>query len=84
MPKIPFGPNHTEMLYPETIDKKVREKALGAKDNELDPINLFNITWKDEHAILGPSTGNFGIGVDILGKLVTYLLVWLNICFLIA
>ena len=128
MAKIPFGPTYSEMLNPQTIDPEVRKKALAAKDtNELDPINLFNITWKDEkgevrkvvlpkeitgteanivvllgkyfpsgshkvgpayatliegcvdgdiipgeHTILGPSTGNFGIGVSYICNLMGY------------
>jgi cysteine synthase len=128
MAKIPFGPNYDEMLNPGLIDKEVRAKALTAlKQNELDPINLFNITWKDatnqvrkvvlppaltgidanvvvmlgcgfpsgshkvgpaystliegmvdgeivpgEHTILGPSTGNFGIGTAYISKLLGF------------
>jgi cysteine synthase len=128
MAKIPFGPNYDEMLDPGLIDKDVRAKALAAlKQNELDPINLFNITWKDannkvrkivlpsaltgidanivvmlgcgfpsgshkvgpaystlieglvdgeivpgEHTILGPSTGNFGIGTAYVSKLLGF------------
>ncbi|HPS18978.1 MAG TPA: pyridoxal-5'-phosphate-dependent protein subunit beta, partial [Bacilli bacterium] len=126
MSKIPFGPTYDEMLHPEHQDPKVRklaEKAL--KENELDPINLFNIGWKNggngevrkivlpkaltgvdanivvmlgkyfpsgshkvgpayatliegcvdgailpgKHTILGPSTGNFGIGVSYITNL---------------
>lgn len=126
--KVPFGPTYDEMLYPEKISPDVREKALKAfKEDELDPINLFNITWKDkdnkvrkivlpkeitgvdanivvmlgkgfpsgshkvgpaystliegcvdgeinpgEHTILGPSTGNFGIGVSYICRLMGY------------
>jgi cysteine synthase len=128
MSKIPFGPTYEEMLHPETIDPAVRAKALKAKDeNELDPINLFNISWKNatnevnkivlpkaltgvdanivvllgkkfpsgshkvgpaystliegcidgdiipgKHTILGPSTGNFGIGVSYICNLMKY------------
>lgn len=128
MGKIPFGPTYDEMLYPEKVDSQVRAKALQAlKDNELDPINLFNITWKNEanqvrkivlppamtgvdanivvmlgygfpsgshkvgpaystlieglvdgeiipgeHTILGPSTGNFGIGTAYISKLLGF------------
>ena len=128
MANIPFGPNYDEMLDPSLIDKKTRAKALGALDgNELDPINLFNITWKDatnqvrkivlppaltgidanlvvmlgngfpsgshkvgpaystlieglvdgeivpgEHTILGPSTGNFGIGTAYISRLLGF------------
>lgn len=128
MRKIPLGPNYEEMLYPEKIDKNIRDAALNAlNDDELNPINLFNITWKDEnnevrkivlpkeltgvdanivvmlgtgfpsgshkvgpaystliegcvdgeinpgeHTILGPSTGNFGIGVSYICGLMGY------------
>jgi len=128
MNKIPFGPTYEEMLHPSKISPKIREKALDAKvNNELDPINLFNITWKNEknevnkiilpkeltgveanivvllgkhfpsgshkvgpaystliegsvdgditpgeHTILGPSTGNFGIGVSYICNLMKY------------
>ncbi len=127
MKKIPFGPTYDEMLHPESIDPVIRKRALQAKKNELDPLNLFNITWKDEddrvrkivlppaltgvdanivvllgkdfpsgshkvgpayatliegavdgdivpgrHNILGPSTGNFGIGVAYICNLMRY------------
>lgn len=126
--KIPFGPTYEEMLHPEKTDPAVRQQALAAKEaDELDPVNLFNITWKDaaglvqkvvlpkeitgvdanivvmlgkyfpsgshkvgpayatliegcvdgsiipgEHTILGPSTGNFGIGVAYICNLMGY------------
>ena len=127
MNKIPFGPTYNEMLHPEMVTPEIRHRALAAKDHELDPINLFNITWKDEqsrvrkivlpkeitgvdaniivligkyfpsgshkvgpaystliegcvdntivpgkHTILGPSTGNFGIGVAYICHLMKY------------
>lgn len=128
MAKIPFGPNYDEMLDPGLLDATVRAKALAAlQENELDPINLFNITWKDaknqvrkvvlqpaltgidanvvvllgngfpsgshkvgaaystlieglvdgeivpgEHTILGPSTGNFGIGTAYISRLLGF------------
>ena len=128
MAKIPFGPTYDEMLNPWLIGKDVRDRALRAlKEDELDPINLFNITWKDaanqvrkivlppaltgvdanivvmlgcgfpsgshkvgpaystlieglvdgeivpgEHTILGPSTGNFGIGTAYVSKLLGF------------
>jgi len=128
MAAIPFGPSYDEMLDPSRIDERVRARALGAlRENELDPINLFNITWKDaanqvrrivlptaltgidanvvvmlgndfpsgshkvgaaystliemmvdgevvpgEHTILGPSTGNFGIGTAYISRLLGF------------
>ena len=127
--KIPFGPTYDEMLNPSHQDPEVRKQAEKAlKENELDPINLFNITWKNnkdgtvnkivlpkaltgvdanivvllgkdfpsgshkvgpaystlmegcvdgeiipgKHTILGPSTGNFGIGVSYITNLMKY------------
>lgn len=124
MNKVPFGPTYDEMLHPETISPDVRATALQQlHDNEMDPINLFNINWKDAdnkvrkivlppeltgvdanivvmlgcgfpsgshkvgpaystlieglvdgeitaaHTILGPSTGNFGIGTAYISNL---------------
>ncbi|MBT9152935.1 MAG: Cysteine synthase [Firmicutes bacterium] len=126
--RVPFGPTYEEMLHPETIEAGILEQARQALvRDELDPINLFNITWKDEnlevrkvvlpkaltgvdanivvmigaefpsgshkvgpayatliegcvdgeiipgeHTILGPSTGNFGIGVAYICRLMGY------------
>lgn len=128
MPQIPFSPTYEEMLHPEKIAPDVRETALSAiKTDELNPINLFNITWKNsknktrkvvlpaaltgieanivvllgcgfpsgshkvgpaystlieglvdgeiipgKHTILGPSTGNFGIGTAYISKLLGF------------
>lgn len=42
------GPTFEEMLHPQKIDPKTREKALLAlKEDPLNPINLFNITWRN-------------------------------------
>jgi len=42
------GPTFAEMLDPSKIDPEIRKKALEAqKKDPLDPINLYNITWKD-------------------------------------
>jgi cysteine synthase A len=50
MGKIPFGPTYSEMLNPNLIAPEIRKNALTAKKkDELDPLNLFNITWKDEN-----------------------------------
>jgi cysteine synthase len=44
------GPTFAEMLHPWKIDPAVRARALAAKQTDpLDPINLFNITWRDEN-----------------------------------
>jgi len=128
MTKIPFGPSYDEMLDPSLVASDVRSRALIAlKQDEMNPINLFNITWKDaanqvrkvvlpqaltgidanvvvmlgcgfpsgshkvgpaystliegmldgeiipgEHTILGPSTGNFGIGTAYVSKLLGF------------
>jgi cysteine synthase len=42
------GPTFEEMLHPEKIAPDVRKRALKARFNDpLDPVNLFNITWRD-------------------------------------
>jgi len=49
MYKIPFGPTYFEMLHPESISQDIRSQALKVKDvDELNPLNLFNINWKNE------------------------------------
>ena len=46
--KLITGPTFDEMLHPNTIDPAVRQKALvAARTDPLDPINLYNITWRD-------------------------------------
>lgn len=126
--KLPQGPTYEEMLHPGKLPAALRQKALKAlTEDEFDPVNLFNITWKDgqdqvrklifppeltgvdanivvmlggsfpsgshkvgpayatlmegcldgeilpgEHTILGPSTGNFGIGVSYICRLMGY------------
>ncbi|MFO7536639.1 MAG: pyridoxal-phosphate dependent enzyme [Chloroflexota bacterium] len=43
-----LGPTFTEMRYPDRIDTAVRQQALAAHEEDpLDPINLYNITWRD-------------------------------------
>ncbi len=43
-----LGPTFEEMLHPETIDPHIRNRALKAlKEDPLDPINFYNITWKN-------------------------------------
>lgn len=42
------GPTFAEMLHPYKIAPEIRQKALRAlTEQPLDPINLFNITWRD-------------------------------------
>lgn len=127
MGKIPFGPTYEEMYTHQLGDDMLTERVKEGQKNELDPINLFNITWRNEsglidhvclpktltgvdaniivmlghgfpsgshkvgpayatliegcvdntilpgeHTILGPSTGNFGIGVAYICKLMGY------------
>ncbi len=121
------GPTYREMLNPQRLPAAVRRAALLGADDELDPINLFNITWRGAdnqvrhvvlpgeltgvpanivvlvgrhfpsgshkvgpayatlmegelageitpgvHTMIGPSTGNFGIGVSYISKLKGY------------
>jgi cysteine synthase A len=47
--KLITGPTFEEMLHPEKIDPAVRQRALRMmQEDPLDPINLYNITWKDK------------------------------------
>lgn len=50
---IVTGPTFEEMLHPEKIDPAIRQAAINARvEDPLNPINLFNITWKnDDNAI---------------------------------
>jgi len=46
--KTILGPTFEEMLHPDRIAPDLRERALRAHQADpLDPINLFNITWRD-------------------------------------
>jgi cysteine synthase len=121
------GPTYQEMLHPELLPPAIRAQALAACSHEMDPINLFNITWRGpdnrirhlvlpkeltgveaniivligryfpsgshkvgpayttlmegelageiqpgEITMIGPSTGNFGIGVAYISRLKGY------------
>jgi len=45
---IILGPTFEEMLHPQTIAPDIHRRALAARASDpLDPINLFNITWRD-------------------------------------
>ena len=49
MSKMVIGPTFEEMLHPDKIDPQLRARALQMKEQDpLDPINLYNITWRDE------------------------------------
>lgn len=44
------GPTFEEMLHPWKIAPETRRQALAARAADpLDPINLYNITWRDAH-----------------------------------
>ncbi len=69
------GPTFEEMLHPHKIAASTRSKALAARSADpLDPINLFNITWRDAsdkiyHVVLPKSlTGVDAEIVVIYGK----------------
>ena len=53
------GPTYSEMLHPELLPPAIRQAALAGSASELDPINLFNITWRGgngeiRHLVLPP------------------------------
>jgi cysteine synthase len=122
------GPSYEQMLYPQKVDETIRRRAQQLlHEDELNPLNLFNIHWRDakgkvrkivlpkeltgvkanivvligkdfpsgshkvgpayttlmegelkgeirpgEKTVLGPSTGNFGIGTAYVSKLKGY------------
>jgi cysteine synthase len=121
------GPTYAEMFEPGTLPSALRDQAAAARRDELDPANLFNITWRGpdhgirhvllpkeltgvkanivvlvghffpsgshkvgpayatlmegelageievgKHTVVGPSTGNFGIGVAYVSRLKGY------------
>ena len=48
-PSFVCGPTFEEMLHPDKINPDIRKKALAALEGApLDPVNLYNITWKDK------------------------------------
>jgi len=50
MSKLILGPTFEEMLHPNKIAPEIRKRAIEAKSKDpLDPINLFNITWRDSN-----------------------------------
>lgn len=126
MTTIP-GPTYQEMFDPRLLPAALRQKAEAARADELDPANLFNITWRNPggkircellpkeltgveanilvlvgrdfpsgshkvgpayctllegelageiapgvNTIIGPSTGNFGIGTAYIAHLKGY------------
>jgi cysteine synthase len=52
MTKSTWGPTYEEMLHPETVGPEIRERIRMA--GTLDPVKLFDITWK------GKNTGESG------------------------
>jgi cysteine synthase len=46
-----FGPTFAEMREPALVDPAVREKAREARSRPLDPLNLWNLSWKAERAV---------------------------------
>src|SRR5262245_62598922 len=42
------GPTFEEMLHPQRIDPAILARAtIARREAPLDPVNLFNITWRD-------------------------------------
>jgi cysteine synthase A len=46
-----FGPTFAEMRDPALADPAVREKAREARRRPLDPLNLWNLSWKADGAV---------------------------------
>jgi len=45
---IPYGPTYEEMLHPSKIDEETKKLARDAKSDELNPMNLFHINWRND------------------------------------
>src|SRR6185503_17440115 len=45
-PPMIFGPTFAEMRDPSRIPADLREKARAARSRPLDPLNLYNLSWK--------------------------------------
>jgi len=64
------GPTYHEMLHPETLPPAVRAAALAGAA-ELDPIQLFNITWRGpgqriRHVVLPPALTGVRANIIVL------------------
>jgi cysteine synthase A len=46
-----FGPTFGEMRDPALVDPAVREKAKEARSRPLDPLNLWNLSWKADGSV---------------------------------
>jgi cysteine synthase A len=46
-----FGPTFAEMRDPGLVDPALREKARAARSRPLDPLNLWNLSWKADGAV---------------------------------
>jgi cysteine synthase len=41
-----FGPTYAEMRDPSLLPRELRQAALGARARPLDPLNLWNVSWR--------------------------------------
>jgi cysteine synthase len=70
--KLVIGPTFEEMLHPWKIDPQVRAQAQRMmKEDPLDPINLYNITWRDYenrvyHYVVPPELTNVEAPIIVL------------------
>ena len=46
-----FGPTFAEMADPSLIPAEVRDRARAARSQPLDPVNLWNLSWKADGAV---------------------------------
>ncbi len=46
-----FGPTFAEMRDPSTIEPALRARAAAARERPLDPLNLWNLSWKADGAV---------------------------------
>jgi cysteine synthase len=46
-----FGPTFAEMRDPDLVDPALRERAREARSRPLDPLNLWNLSWRADGAV---------------------------------
>lgn len=48
LPPLVWGPTFAEMRDPSRLPAELRDRALAARARPLDPLNLYNLNWKDD------------------------------------
>jgi cysteine synthase len=70
-PSFVYGPTFEEMRDPERMPASVRARAQAARATPLDPLNLFNLHWKDDagvvrHTLIPPALSGVEATIAVL------------------